>query len=246
MTLLTSRNTLSSMSRRSFIAAGAATAVLAGTASKGLFAQGNRSAKPLQVGMVVYDGFQLLDTFGPLEMFGDLDQQAKIFMIAEKMGSVKSGAGPSTLVDVTLTDAPPLDVLIIPGGRGTWVEVKNEPFLSSFKVLADRTAHVASVCTGSAILARAGLLDGVRATTNKRAFDWVTTQGPKTQWIKKARWVEEGKYFTSSGVSAGTDMALALIAKIYDTETARRVAKRAEYSWMSDSTNDLFSAVSGS
>ena len=71
-----------------------------------------------------------------------------------------------------------------------------------------------SVCTGAGLLARAGILDGRRATSNKRSLDWVISQGPKVEWVPQARWVEDGKFATSSGVSAGIDMALAIIASI--------------------------------
>lgn len=88
-------------------------------------------------------------------------------------------------------------------------------------------------------------MDGVRATTNKRAFKWATSQGQNVQWVRKARWVEDGKYFTSSGISAGTDMALALIARLLGAETAQSVADGAEYRWNSDATDDPFAKLNG-
>ena len=90
------------------------------------------------------------------------------------------------------------------------------------------------------MLAKAGLLDGKRATTNKLAFDWVASQGPKVDWQRKARWVEDGKFITSSGVSAGTDMALALIARLCGIDQAREAAHWAEYVWNEDSRDDPF------
>ena len=89
-------------------------------------------------------------------------------------------------------------------------------------------------------MAKAGLLDGKRATTNKRAFDWVASQGPNVDWQRKARWVEDGKFITSSGVSAGTDMALALIARLCGIDRAREVAQWAEYVWNEDANDDPF------
>lgn len=101
------------------------------------------------------------------------------------------------------------------------------------------------MCTGSALLARAGLLDGVRATTNKIAFEWVAAQGPDVIWKKQARWVEDGKFFTSSGVSAGIDMSLALIQKLLGEKSAEQIAIWAEYEWHRDATWEPFAKVHG-
>jgi transcriptional regulator GlxA family with amidase domain len=118
--------------------------------------------------------------------------------------------------------------------------VQNRLFLEGLRELSTRTRVVASVCTGSALLARAGLLDGKRATSNKIAWDWVIMQGPEVNWIRKARWVEDGNFFTSSGVSAGMDMALALIEKLTSRECALQAARQAEYLWNEDPSMDPF------
>lgn len=203
------------------------------------------SPEKMTLGMVVFEGFQLLDTFGPLEMFGSLRDKVQIVMIGENAGPVKSSAGPAVVVDYAFADAPKLDIVMIPGGGGTRREVNNPAFVSAFKSLAQATPHVASICTGAAVLARTGLLDGVKATTNKRAFKWATSQGPNVKWIAQARWVEDGRFFTSSGISAGTDMALALIARLFDQETAVRIAKGAEYEWNNDPHHDPFAKLNG-
>mgnify|MGYP001436853677 CR=1 FL=1 len=106
---------------------------------------------------------------------------------------------------------------------------------------AEGVEWLTSVCTGSAILAAAGVLDGYRATSNKFSFDWVVKQGPKVDWVYEARWVEDGNRMTSSGVTAGMDMALALIAKLYGDESADSVAKFTEYVCSKDASNDPFS-----
>jgi transcriptional regulator GlxA family with amidase domain len=102
-----------------------------------------------------------------------------------------------------------------------------------------------SVCTGSALFARAGVLDGRRATTNKMSFQWVADQGPEVHWVKEARWVEDGKLATSSGVSAGMDMALAVIARLYGEQVSNNVAIAAEYDWHRDAGWDPFARVHG-
>ena len=102
-----------------------------------------------------------------------------------------------------------------------------------------------SVCTGSALLASAGLLENMKATTNKEAFAWTTSYGDKVNWQREARWVEDGKFFTSSGVSAGMDMSLALIARLLGQETAEKGANWAEYEWHKDANRDPFAKIHG-
>lgn len=240
-------------SRRQFIKSMAAGTVLLSVGSiPGITSamEANKSSinidgDKLQLGMVVFDGFQLLDTFGPLEMFGHLRDKVDIFIIGQHHGVAKSSAGPSVVIDLTFDEIKALDILMIPGGGGTRREVNNQPFLDAFKELAESTPHVASICTGAALLAKTGLIDGSKATTNKRAFKWATSQSDKVIWIKEARWVEDGKFFTSSGISAGTDMALALIKKLFGHQEAIRVANGAEYEWNEDSQHDPFAKLNG-
>ena len=185
----------------------------------------------------------MLDFFGPLEMFSLLEGNAKITVVAEKAGAVKSSGGPCGIAEATMAGSGGFDVLLIPGGIGTRKEMANAPFLVELKRLAEASRTVATVCTGSFLLARTGLLDGLKATSNKRAFQQVRTYAPKVNWIAKARWVKNGKYFTSSGVSAGMDMALAVIAKLCGKEMSLQIANRAEYQWHEDSSWDPFAAA---
>ncbi len=176
-------------------------------------------------------------------MFGLLEGAANITVMAERTGAVKSSSGPSGMADATMTESNGFDVLLIPGGIGTRKQIANPQFLAELKRLAETSRLVATVCTGSFLLARTGLIDGRKATSNKRAFQLVKTNAPKVNWIAKARWVEDGKYFTSSGVSAGMDMALAVIAKLLGREKSLEVASRAEYEWHEDSSWDPFATV---
>ena len=93
------------------------------------------------------------------------------------------------------------------------------------------------------LLAKAGILDGRRATTNKVAFAWVASQSSRVDWQKTARWVVDGKFMTSSGVSAGTDMALGLVEKLYGRAMADSVARAAEYRWNNDPADDPFADI---
>ncbi len=201
--------------------------------------------KPRTVGVILFPGFELLDVFGPLEAFGMVPDRFKLAMVAEKAGPVASAQGPKALADYVLADCPHLDLILVPGGIGTRDGVNNAVFLQSIRELSDKAELTASVCTGSALLARAGVLDGKRATSNKSAFQWVVTQGPKVNWVKSARWVEHGKFVTSSGVSAGIDMALAIIAKLSSREDAEKAAVRMEYEWHSDPAHDPFAKIHG-
>jgi putative intracellular protease/amidase len=234
-------------SRRDLLAAAAGLSMIAATATAQVPLQPPvpPTGAKKKLGMVLFDGFELLDVFGPLEMFGTLKDRVEIVMIAERAGPVKSGAGPAAIADHGFADAPKLDIVMIPGGIGTRREVNNPAFLDAFRALADATPQVATICTGSGVLAKTGLLDGVKATSNKMAWKWATAQGASTVWVPKARWVEDGKFLSSSGVSAGTDMALALIAKLYGKDMAQWVANRAEYRWHDDPTDDPFAGLNG-
>jgi transcriptional regulator GlxA family with amidase domain len=192
------------------------------------------------VGAVLFEGFELLDVFGPLEMFGLLGERASITMLAVAPGGVRSAQGPACVADAPLADAGAIDVVLVPGGIGTRREAENPRFLDAVRRLSGSSGYVSSVCTGSGLLARAGVLDGRRATSNKLAFGWAVSQGPGVTWVREARWVEDGRFFTSSGVSAGMDMALALIGRIFGRETSVTVANRAEYAWHEDAGWDPF------
>jgi transcriptional regulator GlxA family with amidase domain len=199
----------------------------------------------IRIGAVLFEGFELLDFYGPMEMFGMLGETeggVEITVLSTKTGPVKSAAGPSGMADAAMDDCGGFDILLIPGGIGTRLLMRDADFLARVKRLAETSKIVATVCTGSMLLAATGLLDGHRATSNKLIFKQVKRSAPNVEWISSARWVEDGKYVTASGVSAGMDMALALIAKLRDRKTALRVARRAEYEWHEDADRDPFAA----
>jgi len=199
------------------------------------------------LGVVLFEGFELLDVFGPCEAYGihDLGGAFRLTTVAAEAGAVASAQGPSALAEFAFDNCPPLDLLLVPGGIGTRREVENAALIAWLRARAARAELVTSVCTGAALLARAGLLDGLRATTNKRAFAWVVSQGPQVHWIKQARWVEDGKFATSSGVSAGIDMALAIIARLVSPDAADKAAIAMEYEWHRDAAWDPFAKIHG-
>jgi len=198
-----------------------------------------------RLGVVLYPQFELLDVFGPVEMFGNLTGAIEVTMVAQKSGPVVSAQGPSVLAANSFADCPHLDLIMVPGGNGTLTELENPVLLDWLSARARGAEVVMSVCSGSALLARAGLLDGRRATTNKMWFHALTPSGPNVQWVKEARWVEDGKFVTSSGVSAGIDMALAVIAKLRGEEVSQNLAVATEYEWHRDADWDPFAKIHG-
>jgi transcriptional regulator GlxA family with amidase domain len=194
---------------------------------------------------VLFPGFELLDVFGPLEAYGIVRGWFTLALVAQQPGPVASAQGPRAHADHGFADCPMLDVLLVPGGMGTRTEVDNAALLDWLSGRAADTEVVTSVCTGAGLLARAGVLDGRRATTNKRSFQWVVEQGPRVEWVREARWVEDGKFVTSSGVSAGIDMTLAVIARLAGREVSEQAATAMEYEWHRDAGWDPFAKVWG-
>lgn len=194
------------------------------------------------LGAILYPGFELLDLYGPLEMFGTLADRYRIVTIAAAKGAVPSFQGPCTVAEHDFDDAPACDLLLVPGGMGTLPALSNEPLLDYLRRASATATVTMSVCSGSAILARAGLLDGLRATSNKQFFGLARVQSAKVDWVEAARWVDAGRFVTSSGVSAGTDMALAVIARLDGPEVAELVAVGTEYQWHRDADVDPFVA----
>jgi transcriptional regulator GlxA family with amidase domain len=194
------------------------------------------------VGVLLFPQFELLDVFGPLEAFGSwvVRDHFRVLTVAARAGAVASVQGPHAVADHGFADCPHLDIVLVPGGMGTRPGVDDTALTSWIAARAADAELMTSVCTGAALLARAGVLDGRRATTNKRSFDWVVSQGPRVTWLRRARWVDDGRVVTSSGVSAGIDMALAVIARLTDVATAEKVARVMEYEWHRDPDDDPF------
>jgi transcriptional regulator GlxA family with amidase domain len=200
----------------------------------------SESTRVRTLGAVLYPDFEVLDLYGPLEMFGLLAPAVRIVTVAETPGPVASLPGVKTLAEHGFAGCPPLDLVLVPGGIGSARQVGNGALLDFLRARAGTAEIVMSVCTGSAILARAGLLDGRRATSNKLLFRHATDQSDRVRWVPEARWVEDGPYVTSSGISAGTDMALAVIARLYGRERAEQITALAEYTWHADPDRDPF------
>ncbi len=193
--------------------------------------------------VILFKDFETLDVFGPVEVIGTLENfvedQIEIEMYSEKDSLTKSKHGFEVNTNpISKIQSP--NILLIPGGDGVRKEIENETFVDEIMKLAEKANFVLTVCTGSALLAKTGLIDGKNATSNKIAFDWVKSQNEKVSWVRKARWVKDGKFYTSSGVSAGIDMTLGFVKDNFGEEVSKKVSKYIEYEWDEDRENDPF------
>jgi putative intracellular protease/amidase len=196
----------------------------------------------MEIAVLLFEDFETLDVFGPVEIFGRLVNLYTIKFFSLNGGQIRNRHGVSILTEKLETISNTIDMFLIPGGLGTRKEVENKLLIESIKQISTVSQFVLTVCTGSALLARTGLLDRKKATSNKRAFSWVITTGVNVMWNKKARWTVDEKYYTSSGVSAGMDMSLGFLADRHGIEFARKVAFEIEYDWNEDKDNDTFKA----
>ncbi|KAJ4352022.1 uncharacterized protein N0V89_007368 [Didymosphaeria variabile] len=159
----------------------------------------------------------------------------------------KFGINPQIIATHSFSNAPPLDIIIVPGGTGDFV-LDNQNNFTMEKFIAGRfgeAEYVLSVCTGATTLARAGVLKGRKATTNKSAWTWATDSrhGRDVQWVPNARWVEDGKVWTSSGVAAGMDMMYAFVGHYWGWEAANGTVNGIEYTPHADKHWDAFAVV---
>ena len=192
----------------------------------------------MRVNVLLFDDFETLDAFGPVEILGKVEGYELHYgsLYGGEIISAQDTRIMTERIDLVNTDG----ILVIPGGKGTRTYVENEAFLAVLQMAAEQAAYCLSICTGSALLAKTGLLDGKVATSNKKAFDWVRSTGENVQWKEKARWAIDGKYYTSSGVSAGIDMTLGFVRDQLGMEKAVEIANQIEYIWNYDCDNDLF------
>lgn len=191
----------------------------------------------------LFEGTAPLDVFGPIQVIGSLEKFYTVNYYSEKGGLVE--IQPGLKVDTKpLSEVPADGVFLIPGGFGTRRDVQNQELIQQVREKALASRYVLTVCTGSALLAKTGLLDNLKATTNKKAFHWVTEQGPNVHWVQKARWVKDGMFYTSSGVSAGIDMILGFVSDTIGQVVAEKIAEGIEYCWNKNNEDDPFYAVS--
>lgn len=211
------------------------------------------SKLPLHVGVIVFEGVVQQDFIGVTSYLEQLptvcDQPVKFSTISLSAGVLRSrnslGFGMPLYATHGFEDVTEhIDILVIPGGSpGRLVMQQHDAFMKFLKRVTEGATYVLTVCTGSAILATMGLLDGKRATTNKMAYKGVVEAHPTVNWVHKARWVRDGYIWTSSGVTAGMDMAHAFMAAVYGEDVAVTMARYMENVPNTDANDDPFATV---
>jgi transcriptional regulator GlxA family with amidase domain len=188
----------------------------------------------LTVGIFIFDDVEVLDFCGPLEVFSVSGAAGSptpgafsVKLIAETLDPIATRGKMRVLPDYTLTDHPPLDILLVPGGPGTRRDIHN-PRVIEWIARSEPRVALTSICTGALLLAEAGRLDNLEATTHAGSHDWLA-QYERVTLRPEARFVDNGFVLTSAGVSAGIDMALHLVERLVGAETAAWTAQVMEY-----------------
>jgi transcriptional regulator GlxA family with amidase domain len=188
----------------------------------------------VNIGIVLFDGAEELDWAGPWEVLAAWAEQwpddgVSVYTISAGGGPIRSAKGLRVLADHTWASAPPPDVLVYPGGRGTRAQLGDEANRARLRELASRGALMTSVCTGSLVYADAGLLDGRPATTHWDSLDLLGELGEGIDVRAEDRFVDDGDVVTAGGVSAGIDMALHLVGRLHSPERAKEVRRYIQY-----------------
>jgi transcriptional regulator GlxA family with amidase domain len=192
------------------------------------------------VAILIFNDVEVLDFAGPFEIFSVTGQRVSdepsfnVYTVAEKAGVVLARNNLSINPHFTIDNCPPPDILIVPGGYGTRREMNNPVLLNWIGQQAAQVELTTSVCTGALVLAKAGLLEGLSATTHYGSYDLLQEIAPNTNVRRGERFVDNGVIITSAGVQAGMDMSLHIIAWLLGAETARETAHYIEYDWQLD------------
>ncbi|MDD2763802.1 MAG: DJ-1/PfpI family protein [Opitutaceae bacterium] len=184
--------------------------------------------------ILIFDDVEVLDFAGPFEVFAVTDQLHEhtawnTFTIAESPGTVRAVNGLKIVPDHTLESTPPPDVLVVPGGFGTRALLKRPALIEWIRTRAQRAEIVMSVCTGALLLAKAGLLDGLRATTHHGALDLLRELAPVAAIDPSQRFHDNGKILTAAGISAGIDCSLHVVARLLGSAVAEQTMRHMEY-----------------
>ena len=193
----------------------------------------------MTVGILIYPDAEVLDFCGPFEIFAttrlseetrrETVSPVRQLLVTETTGAVRASGGMRLLADVDFTSCPRLDILLVPGGSGIRALIHQPEYLDWLKYMAPRVDRVASVGTGSLLLAEAGLLVGKRATTHFHSVDFFRERFPRTSLLPELPVVVDGNITTANSIRAGMDMALSLVAQTYGPAIAREAARQMEY-----------------
>ena len=186
---------------------------------------------PTSIAILLFDGVEELDFAGPWEVFAmaaQLGAPLRVATVGWPGTGIVCAKGLRVTADHAFADRPRADVVIVPGGRGTRPLAQDYVFNAALRDYLAGAKWQVSVCTGAALLARAGFLEGRRATTNRSALDFLRAHAPHT-YILDQRYVHDGNVVTSAGVSAGIDMSLWLLGHLFGEEIARSTQTHMEY-----------------
>lgn len=186
------------------------------------------------IGIFIFDGAEELDFAGPYEVLAAWstmfpDDDVEVFTLAPEAGPITAAKGLQVIADYSWESAPPIDVLVYPGGTGNRAHLGNQQVADWLLGVRANAELVTSVCTGSLVLADVGLLDGRPATTHWQYLDELQDLGDDIELRPADRFVDDGDVITAAGVSAGIDMALHLVARLHSVERAREVRKAIQY-----------------
>ena len=189
-----------------------------------------------RVAALLFDDVEVMDFAGPFEVFAVTGQRSgaglfEVFTVARERRPVLARNGLSINPNFDFAEAPEAEILVVPGGYGTRREMHDAATLAFVRAHAESAERVLSVCTGALILGRAGLLDGLSATTHRGALHELREHAPATTVLDTARVVDNGHIVLSAGISAGIDAALHLVAELHGVEQAAETAAYMEYDW---------------
>lgn len=199
---------------------------------------------PRTVGILIFDDVEVLDFCGPFEVFsvarnpeepGEDDALFRAITIAEEDRIINCRGGLLVQPHYTIANHPDLDILVVPGGKGTRRERHNQHLLDWITLQDQKIELLTSVCTGSFLLAEAGKLDGLQATTHWASVDHMRETYESISMQEDTRFVDQGRVITSAGISAGIDMSLHIVERLHGADTAAYTARRMEYDRASSS-----------
>jgi transcriptional regulator GlxA family with amidase domain len=194
----------------------------------------DKNRYPLTVGILLFDEVEVLDFCGPFEVFSvtckDEEKLFEVITVAENR-TITARNGLRVKPTHTLDSAPEFDIFLTPGGLGTRKEIHNTSLVEWIRRRAERSDLVLSVCTGALLLAKAGLLTNLKATTHRAGIDLLRELSPSTEILQGERFVDNGKFVLSAGISAGIDMSFHIVSRLVGTDIALQTARYMEYEW---------------
>jgi transcriptional regulator GlxA family with amidase domain len=186
------------------------------------------------VAILLFDDAEVLDFCGPFEVFSTTNELQherllRVFTVALSTRVVRARNGLRVVPDYTLAGCPRPDIVVVPGGQGTRAARNEEQIIAWLQRCAGSAELLLSVCSGALILARAGLLEGLTATTHHEVLEELRSSAPRTRVVGERRYIDNGRIIVSAGISAGIDMCLYVVTRLFGAAVARQTAAYMEY-----------------